>query len=116
MHKTRLSLVFQTAVIATIAVCCVGTLHPGHHGRLDELPGEEPYAKILGSLFSDKGVQPAVTGKIMPVFFERASKVVIQLVKDNLKKAKIGDLETYADGDFLHRCLKSNARHAFCPG
>ncbi|CAL5226835.1 g9699 [Coccomyxa viridis] len=44
-----------------------------------------------------EAIQPAVIGKVMPVFFERASKVVIQLVKDNLSKAKLGDLETYTD-------------------
>ena len=107
---------FQAAIIATVAVCCLGTLHLGQHGRHDELPEEQPYAADLIPGFSNEGIQPAVIGKIMPVFFERASTIVIQLVKDNLRKAKIGDLETYADGDFLHRCLKSNARHAFCPG
>ena len=49
----------------------------------------------------DSDVVPAVIGKVMPLFFERASKVVIQLVRDNLKKARLGDLETYADGRFL---------------
>lgn len=50
---------------------------------------------------SESDVVPAVIGKVMPLFFERASKVVIQLVRDNLSKAHLGDLETYADGELL---------------
>ena len=44
-------------------------------------------------------IVPAVFGKVMPVFFQKASKVVIQLVRDKLSSVSLGDLETYADGE-----------------
>ena len=96
--RATLQAVFLAAAIA----CCLGTLHPGQHGRLNELPASPHLAINLESGLED-AIQPAVIGKVMPVFFERASKVVIQLVKDNLSKAKLGDLETYADGEARQR-------------
>ena len=46
-------------------------------------------------------IVPAVIGRVMPLFFERASKVFIQLVRDKLSSVRLGDLETYADGTAL---------------
>lgn len=70
------------AILALALLSCLAT-------------GLEPDA---AAQVSKADIVPAVIGKIMPVFFERASRVVIQLVRDNLSKARLGDLETYADG------------------
>ncbi len=91
--------IFQAVLSAAAVACCLGTLQPGQHGRLNELPSSPLLAMDLESGLEYEAIQPAVIGKVMPVFFERASKVVIQLVKDNLSKAKLGDLETYTDGE-----------------
>ena len=42
---------------------------------------------------------PAVTAKVEPLFFQRASNVMVQLVRDHLSKTFLGSLETYADGE-----------------
>ena len=84
--------------MAATAACCLGMLYPGQHGSGKMLPGQELRAQSQASGTNVENIQPAVIGKVMPVFFERASKVVIQLVKERLSKAKLGDLETYADG------------------
>ena len=70
-----------------LVLCCMAMATGASHGLEDALAA------------SKSDVVPAVIGKIMPLFFERASKVVIQLVRDNLSKASLGDLETYADGE-----------------
>ena len=65
----------------------------------------------------DNAIKPAVIGEVKPVFFEKASKVIIQLVKDNLSKAKLGDLETYADGKGLPMVQSAesmSARLSYC--
>ena len=96
-YRSRITL--QAVLLAAAVACCLGTLHPGQHGRLNELPSSPQLAMDLEAGLKNEAMQPAVIGKVMPVFFERASKVVIQLVKDHLSKAKLGDLETYADGE-----------------
>ncbi len=55
------------------------------------------------SVQGEADIVPAVIGKVMPLFFQRASKVVIQLVRDKLSSVRLGDLETYADGGALER-------------
>ena len=96
-HKVK-TLCYAAIMTATVA-CCLGKLHPGQHGNVN-MPalGEKTVLPIEYGT-KDEAIKPAVIGKVKPVFFERASKVVIQLVKDNLSKAKLGDLETYADGE-----------------
>ena len=57
---------------------------------------------------SKADIVPAVVGKVMPIFFERASKVVIQLVRDKLSSVRLGELETYADGETPFSALVSH--------
>lgn len=102
--------IYQAAFVSTLAVCCLGSVHSGHHDSGNMLPQRQRNALDLESGLRDEPIQPAVIGKVMPVFFERASKVVIQLVRDNLSKAKLGDLETYADGGTPHT-LTGNLKH-----
>ena len=102
--------IYQAALLSTLAVCCLGSVHPGQHDSGNMLPQRQQNALALESGLRDEPIQPAVIGKVMPVFFERASKVVIQLVRDNLSKAKLGDLETYADGRIPHR-LTGKLKH-----
>lgn len=44
-------------------------------------------------------VTPSVTAKVEPLFFQRASMVMVQLVRDHLSKTFLGSLETFADGE-----------------
>ncbi|CAL8464093.1 g3628 [Coccomyxa elongata] len=46
---------------------------------------------------SHKDVTPSVTAKVEPLFFQRASMVMVQLVRDHLSKTFLGSLETFAD-------------------
>lgn len=48
---------------------------------------------------SREGAVPSVTAEVLPIFFQRASLVVVQLVRDHLSKTFLGSLETYADGE-----------------
>jgi len=101
--KTKV--ISQAAFVSTLAVCCLGSVHPGRHDSGNMLPQRQRIALDLESGLTDEPILPAVIGKVMPVFFERASKIVIQLVRDNLSKAKLGDLETYADGETSHTLI-----------
>ncbi len=47
---------------------------------------------------SGKEVIPSVIAEVQPLFFQRASLVMVQLVRDHLSKTFLGSLETYADG------------------
>lgn len=66
-----------------------------------------PYNSLLGPNITQnidfkaekEAIAPAIVAEVMPVFFARASKVVIQLVRDHLSKAFLGSFETYADGN-----------------
>lgn len=107
MPTYKIIITLQAAVVATAFSCCLGTLHPGQHGWLNELPSQNSFGTDIRSSPGDETIQPAVIGKVTPVFFERASKVVIQLIKDNLSKARLGDLETYADGKSRHQIYGS---------
>lgn len=48
---------------------------------------------------SGKEFMPSVIAKVQPLFFQRASMVMVQLVRDHLSKTFLGSLETYADGE-----------------
>ena len=82
------------------------------------MPNQEQIGMDVDSSLKGDTIRSAVIAKVMPVFFERASKVVIQLVKDNLSKARLGDLETYADGEFRQNtCISAeiSASHTSSP-
>ena len=103
MRTYRIAVTLQAAFVAAAFSCCLGALHPGQHGWLNKLPSHKSFGTDVESSLGHETIQPAVIGKVTPVFFERASKVVIQLVKENLSKARLGDLETFADGGFSHQ-------------
>ena len=82
------SMLLRALLVSIMAFGSAEMLHHGQHGIGD----------MLRDPSMDKGIEPGVTGKIRPVFFERASKVIVRLIKEKLSKARLGDLETYADG------------------
>ena len=82
------SMLLRALLVSIVATASSEMLHHGQHGT----------GNMLREPSMDKGIEPGVIGKVRPVFFERASKVVVQLIKEKLSKAKLGDLETYADG------------------
>lgn len=87
MMVTSFSMLLRALLMSIIIAIGSGEmLHYGQHGSSNMLRE------------SSKGIEPGVIGKVRPVFFERASKVVVQLIKEKLSKARLGDLETYADG------------------
>lgn len=82
------SMLLRALLVSVVAFRTGEMLHHGQHG----------IGNMLREPSMDKGIEPGVIGKVRPVFFERASKVVVQLIKEKLSKARLGDLETYADG------------------
>jgi hypothetical protein len=104
-------LVFYGLVLASIAFCDCAS------GRfVNNLKLSCPSTKNV-ILVADKGgthtkgcgrdvlnlsqdiIAPAIVAEVMPTFFQQASTVMVQLVRDHLSKAYLGSLETYADGE-----------------
>ena len=92
MMANIFSMLLRALFVSIVATGSSEMLHHGQHGT-DNMLREPSMDKGI-----EPGIEPGVIGKVRPVFFERASKVVVQLIKEKLSKARLGDLETYADG------------------
>ena len=91
--KITFSMLLRALLLSIVAADSDKMLHYGQYGN----------GIMLREPSLETGIEPGVIGKVRPIFFERASKVVVQLIKEKLSKARLGDLETYADGtSFTH--------------
>ena len=105
MMAAAFSLLLRALLMSIVATASVAVMHHGQHGS----------GNMLREPRMDKDIEPGVIGKVRPVFFERASKVVVQLIKEKLSKARLGDLETYADGTSIsHDSLRCAPTFIWC--